>query len=148
MFQHPFRLIVAAIPVAAAAVLPSFAALGPQAAAAVRPEPRVAADGQPPGTPHLFRVAGLGGCEIDMRISLSADESDPPSVVLYRVTSNGTVIATVHADTRGSAPGFGTLDVFASRTGGTQALAVSGVDSDGNVSGASNTVTRSFGSGC
>jgi hypothetical protein len=93
---------------------------------------RVAADSQPPAAARLLHIAGLGGCEIDMHIALSADESDPASAVQYVVSANGAARETVHPDTRGSAPGFGTLDVFASPAGGRQTFTVAGVDSDGN----------------
>jgi hypothetical protein len=105
-------------------------------------------DSQPPTAPQLLRIAGLGGCEIDMRIALSADESDPASVVQYVVSVNGSAIATVHADTRGSAPGFGNLDVFVSPAGGRQTFTVTGMDSDGNQSAPSNPLSRAFSSPC
>jgi hypothetical protein len=109
---------------------------------------RAAGDSQPPAAPRLLRIAGLGGCEIDMRIALSADESDPASAVRYVVSANGSVIQTVHADTRGSAPGFGNLDVVASPAGGGQTFTVAGVDSDGNQSAPSNPLSRTFSAPC
>lgn len=83
-----------------------------------------------------------------MRIALSADESDPASAVRYVVSANGSAIETVHADTRGSAPGFGNLDVFASPAGGRQTFTVVGVDSDSNRSAPSNSLSRTFSSPC
>jgi hypothetical protein len=108
----------------------------------------VVADSQPPTAPRLLHIAGLGGCEIDMRIALSADESGPASAVRYVVSANGSAIETVHADTRGSAPGFGNLDVFASPAGGRQTFTVAGVDSDGNRSAPGNPLSRTFSSPC
>jgi hypothetical protein len=129
---------------AAAAALPVLLAVSAVPASAAR----AAGDSQPPTTPRLLRIAGLGGCEIDMRIALSADESDLASAVQYVVSANGSMIETVHADTRGSAPGFGNLDVFASPASGRQTFTVVGVDSDGNQSAPSNPLSRTFTAPC
>jgi hypothetical protein len=129
---------------AAAAAVPLLLAVSAIPASAAT----AAADSQPPTAPRLLRIAGLGGCEIDMRIALSADESDPAVAVRYVVSANGSAIETVHADTRGSAPGFGNLDVFASPAGGRQTFTIAGVDSDGNQSAPSNPLSRTFSAPC
>jgi hypothetical protein len=128
----------------AMAAVPVLLALGAIPASTAR----AAGDSQPPAAPRLLRIAGLGGCEIDIRIALSPDESDPASAVRYVVSANGSAIQTVHADTRGSAPGFGNLDVFASPTGGGQTFTVAGMDSDGNQSAPSNPLSRTFSAPC
>jgi hypothetical protein len=123
--------------VAAAALLAApLLGLGPASAAA---------DTRPPTAPHLFAVRGLGGCEINMRIGLSTDNVTPQPALRYEVLSNGRVTSTVHADTRGSKPGFGGLDAFASPAGGWQALTVIAVDQAGNLSAPSNTIGRVVG---
>jgi hypothetical protein len=130
--------------VAAAAAIPLALTVAATAHAAVTG----AADTGRPGAPRLLRIAGLGGCEISMRIALSADESDSPSSVRYQVASNGAVVDTVHADTRGSRPGFGSLDAFASPAGGVQIFTIVAVDSDGNASMPSNAIVRNLGGAC
>jgi hypothetical protein len=104
-----------------------------------------APDTQPPTAPHLYAVRGLGGCEINLRIGLSADNITPQPAIRYEVVSNGTVTATVRADTRGSKPGFGSLDGFASPAGGVQRLTVVAVDQAGNASAPSNAISRNIG---
>jgi hypothetical protein len=133
---------IAVIPLASAALAPPAAAVTALAPRQVPAQARAATDTQPPTAPHLFRIAGLGGCELDMVIALSADESDQASAVRYQVRSNGAVIETVHASTTGSAPRFGNLDVFAGPLATAQAFTVVGVDSDGNQSAPSNAITR------
>jgi hypothetical protein len=104
-----------------------------------------ATDTQPPTAPHLFAVRGLGGCEINLRISLSTDNVTPQQAIRYEVLSSGVVTSTVHADTRGSKPGFGGLDAFGKPGGGWQALTVVALDQAGNASAPSNTIGRVVG---
>jgi hypothetical protein len=134
MIHPPARLWPAA---AAAALLAAPLLLAAPASAAVNP--------QPPTAPHLFSVRGLGGCEINLRITLSIDNVTPQPAIRYKVLSNGTVTATVHADTRGSKPGFGSLDAFGSQAGGVQSFTVIAVDQEGMTSLPSNAVSRNVG---
>jgi hypothetical protein len=119
----------------------------PTASSLAASSPAAATDTQPPTEPHLFAIRGLGGCEIDLRIGLSADKVTPQASIRYEVLSNGVLVPgdVITADTRGSRPGFGSLDVYGARSGGTQSFTIRAVDQAGNVSAPSNAISRNVG---
>lgn len=104
-------------------------------------------DTEPPTPPRLFAIRGLGACEIDMRIGLSRDDETAQSAIRYEVLSDGVAFAgdVVRADTRGSQPGFGSLDVFVRSTGRPLRLAIRAIDLAGNMSTPSNAMVRNVG---
>jgi hypothetical protein len=63
------------------------------------------------------------------------------------VLSNGGLVPgdVLFADTRGSKPGFGSLDAFGANSGGTQRFTIRAVDQAGNVSAPSNAISRRVG---
>ena len=123
---------------AAAAVSAALAGLPAAGAAAATTAPG-------PTAPHINRIFSLGGCEVDIRIALATDPVDPPSAVRYEVFANGTLTETVHAITRGSAPGLGNLDTYGLPVPGTQTFTIVALDTRGLVSTPSNAVARTVG---
>jgi hypothetical protein len=98
-----------------------------------------------PSAPHLFALRGLGGCELDARIGLSSEPSVAPSALRYELLSDGVPVGRpVTADTRGSAAGFGNLDLFAAPSPHPQRFTIVAIDPSGAVSAPSNALTRTI----
>lgn len=128
---------------AAVASVMATAGLTGQSFASVR-----GSDTQPPTTPHLFGVHGLGGCELDMVIGLSKDNVTPQADIRYQLLSNGLLVPgqIVHAKSNGGQTG--SLDVFVNPSRAPQSLRVRAIDQAGNVSQASNSISRSVTGSC